>query len=177
MAFKKMMLNGFLFSLGSSVVGYLLIYSMPEEDRALFSTNKPSYVSYQAQAASQQLMEQARMAYNLQDYKIVNDTLSKLLKQYPGTEYTEEASCLLAKGLYYENKLDESKAVITRLQEHNPKLRSQCMGDVLLILGRIYQKEGQIDSAVHVYRKVINQFSSYESLVNQAEDMLFSISL
>ena len=174
---KKMMLMG-LFSLSFSGFSFLYIYFFSDpDDRAPASTQQSPYAAHQAKVASKQLMEQARVAHDLRDYKIANYALSKLLEQYPSTGYMEEASCLLAKGLYYEKELDKSEKVIKRLQEYDPNLRSECMGDALLTLARIHQKKEQIDSAIHLYRKVITEFSNHEALVDEAEDLLLKISL
>ena len=167
-----------LFSVSFSVFSYLFIsFSSDPDDRDPSSIRQSPYAAHQADIASRQLMEQGRIAHDLRDYKIANHSLSKLLKQYPHTGYMEEASCLLAKGLYYENELDESEKVIKRLREYNPNLRSECMGDALITLARIHQKKGQIDSAIHLYRKVITEFSNHPAVVDEAEDLLLRISL
>ena len=166
-----------LFLILFNIVSCVSFRSFSKQDRLPSSISQPSYDAYQASVASRQLMEQGRAAHNTRDYKIANRAFYKLLRNYPYTGYIEEASCLLAKGLYYEDKLEEGKLVITRLQEYDPNLRTECMGDALLILGRIHQKRGQIDSAISLYRKVITQFYDHAGLVDEAEDLLLSISL
>ena len=141
------------------------------------SLGSPSYGGYQADSSARQLMERGRAAHHSGDYKIASQALSKLLTKYPYAGYMEEASCLLARALFYENQLEESEQVIQRLKDYNPNLHSECMGDAFLTLGRIYEKRGEIDSALSLYRKILAEFSAHGELVEETENQLLKISL
>ena len=128
------------------------------------------------EARSKKLMEESRRLHVIEDYKSANVKLSKLLDQYPYTGYREEASFLLAKGLFYEEEYSRSAEVIQRLREHDPGTNSKWVGYALLVQGKIHQIKGEVDDSIRLYRHVIKEFSDTE-LVNEAEDILIEVSL
>ena len=128
------------------------------------------------ESRSKKMIEEGRRLHIIEDYKSANETLSELLEKYPYTAYTEEASFLLAKGFLHEEQYQQSETVIQTLQEYNPDSRSKWMGYSFLVMAKIHEEKGKTDDAILLYRKVITEFSD-EDLVNEAEDMLLSITL
>ena len=137
-----------------------------------------SYTLYTSgiKARSKQYMEESRRLHEIRDYKSANAILTRLLDQYPYAGYMEEASFLLAKGLFYEGENVRSREVIQRLREHDPGTNSKWLGYALLIEGKIHEQKGEVDASIRLYRYVIENFSD-PALVNEAEDMLLEISL
>ncbi len=136
-----------------------------------------SYTLYTAEIESRakKIMESARRWHIIQDYKSANKTLTTFLTQYPYTGYMEEASYLLAKGLFYEGEFNSSERVIDRLREYAPRSRSKWLGYSLLIMGNIHKQRGEIDDSIRLYRQIITEFSDAD-LINEAEDTLNDLS-
>ena len=128
------------------------------------------------EARSKKMLEESRRLHVIEDYKSANVTLSKLLDQYPYAGYMEEASFLLAKGLFYEEEYGRSEEAIQRLREHDPGTNSKWLGYALLIQGKIHEQRGEVDDSMRLYRHVIKDFSD-KDLVNEAEDILLEMSL
>ena len=147
----------------------------------LFRNNNRVPASYtlhttEIESRSKEMMEKSRRLHIIEDYKSANGILSELLEKYPYTTYTEEASFLLAKGLWHEEQYNKSEKVIQTLQEYAPDSRSKWMGYSLLVMGKIYEEQEQSEAAARLYRTVISEFSDGK-LINEAEDMLLQISL
>lgn len=128
------------------------------------------------ESRSKKMMEEGRRLHVIEDYKSATKVLSELLNTYPYTGYMEEASFLLAKGLFYEEQYNRSEAVIGRLREYDPTSRSKWFGYALLVMGKIHEQRGEKDKSIHLYRKVVTDFSD-KDLVNEAEDILIQVSL
>ena len=132
---------------------------------------------FEIKARSKQMIEEGREKYKAEDYDSANKVLSNLLNQYPYAGYREEASCLLAQGLFHEGHWEQSEKVINNLKEHNPDSQSSWLACALLVEGQIYEKKGQVDKAIQLYRQVIISVPDNKILVQQAEDLLMQISL
>lgn len=136
-----------------------------------------SYALYTAEIESRakNMIESARRWHIIEDYKSANETLTAFLTQYPYTGYIEEASYLLAKGLFFEGEFNSSAQVIKRLREYTRHSHSTWLGYSLLIMGKIHEQRGETDDAIRLYRKIITEFSD-TNLVNEAEDTLNNMS-
>ena len=135
-----------------------------------------SYTLYTAEieARVKKMMEEARRLHTIKDYKTANKILTTLLNQYSyASNYIEEAGYLLAKGLFYTGEFQRSEQVINRLREYDS--HSKWFGYALLIKGKIYEQNGELDESLRLYRQVITDFSD-TSLVSLAEDFLNDIS-
>ena len=165
----------FLSSVFSLFIGFYFLLCDSKKN----THRKPAaYTIYgpEVKSRSKQMIEEGRRLHVIEDYKSANKTLAELLDKYPYAGYLEEASFLLAKGLYYEQDYIRSEEVIDTLLEYNPISNSKWVGYSLLILGKIHEARGEKDDSMDLYRKVITEFSDPE-LVNEAEDLLMSVSL
>ncbi|MDE0119194.1 MAG: hypothetical protein OXM55_04210 [Bdellovibrionales bacterium] len=169
---KTLILSTVVLFLGSVFVFESLLLQKENKQRG-----PASYTLYTPgiKARSKKMMEEARRLHVIEDYKSANVTLSKLLDQYPYTGYREEASFLLAKGLFYEGKYGRSEEVIQLLKEHDPGTNSKWLGYALLVQGKIHEIRGEVDDSIRLYRYVIKEFSDTD-LVNEAEDILIEVS-
>ena len=131
---------------------------------------------FEINTRSQQMMKEGRQKHKAGDYVTANKILSKLLNQYPYAGYREEASFLLAQGLFHTGQYQESYDVIQNLKEHDPDYQSPYLGQSLLTEGQIYAQRGQKDKAIALYRQVIISFPNNHDLTNKAEELLMQIS-
>lgn len=167
----------FLFvAIPAVVVGYFLFQGLYKNE----NSRVPAAISYpintaEIEARSKRMMEEGRRLHAIEDYSSANKTLSGLLKQYPYTGYMEEASFLLAKGLFYEEQFTDSEKAIQRLREYDPSSKSKWVGYSLLIKAKLHTQRGEIDESVRLYRHVIKEFPD-KDLVNEAEDLLMEMS-
>ena len=132
--------------------------------------------NFEITARAKQMIEEGRQKHEEGDYDLANRVLSKLLTKYPYAGYREEASCLLAQGLFYKEDLVQSKQVISRLKEHNPDVESPWLACALLVEGQIYEKGGQKSKAIQLYRQVIASLPDNSPFAEQAEELLLQIS-
>ena len=132
--------------------------------------------NFEIKARTKQMMTEARQKHEAGDYNSANQVLSKLLTQYPYAGYREEASCLLAQGLFYGGNWERSEQVVNRLKEHNPDLHSPWLACALLVKGQIYEKRGWRDQAIQLYRQVIVSLPDNSPFAEQAEELLLQIS-
>ncbi len=123
-----------------------------------------------------QMLEEGRQKHKAGDYASANKVLSELLSQYPYAGHREEASFLLAEGLFQTGNYQQSHQVIKRLKEHDPDSQSPYLGRSLLTEGQIYAQSGQKDKAVALYRQVIVTFPNDRELTNKAEELLMQVS-
>ncbi len=161
-------------------LGGFLLYNLPLRNKAENKSRTPSsYTLYtnEIESRAQKMMEESRRLHIIKDYSSANKTLSELLDKYPYTGHIEEASFLLAKGLFYEGEYQRSKKVIRQLRDdYDPHPRSRWLGYSLLLLGKIQEQSGKKDDSIRLYRQVINEFPD-PGLVNEAEDLLMKVSL
>ncbi len=160
----------------SIVAGYFLFQNLYKGK----NSRVPAADSYpintaEIEARSKRMMEESRRLHVIEDYASANKTLSALLNQYPYTGYMEEASFLLAKGLFYEEQFEDSEKAIHRLREYDPSSRSKWVGYSIMIQAKIHTQRGEIDESVRLYRQVIKEFSD-DNLINEAEDLLMEMS-
>ncbi|MDE0518218.1 MAG: hypothetical protein OXH36_01485 [Bdellovibrionales bacterium] len=169
---KTLILSAIMLFLGSFFMFQSLLSQKENKNRG-----PASYTLYTPgiEARSKKMMEESRRLHVIEDYKSANVTLSKLLDQYPYTSYREEASFLLAKGLFYEEEYGRSEQVIQHLREHDPGTNSKWLGYTLLVQGKIHEIRGEVDDSIRLYRYVIKEFSDRD-LVNEAEDILIEVS-
>ena len=154
-------------------VSYFLFQKLHKSENRTIA----SYPLYTAEieSRSKRLMEEGRRLHVIKDYKSANKVLSELLAHYSFTTYMEEASFLLAKGLFYEEQYDRSEGVIRRFQAHEPASRSRWLGYSLLVMGKIHEQRGETNKSIRLYRKVITDFPD-KDLVDEAEDILMEMS-
>lgn len=175
MNFKKYLIKIFLFFtiVAAAFVTYLLFQSKHKSAGRTLASYPIN--TYEIEARSKKMMEESRRLHVIKDYPSANKILSDLLDRYPYTGYKDEASFLLAKGLFYEEQFDHSERVIKRLKAYDSSSRSKWLGYSLLIMGKIHQQRGEIDDSIHLYRQVITEFPD-KDLVNEAEDLLNEMS-
>ena len=164
----------FLLTIGAFFISYLFLNNKHQSNQRTPS----SFTLYtsEIESRSKKMIEESRRLHLIEDYQSANKTLSELLDKYPYAGYMEEASFLLAKGLFYEEQFNRSEQVIERLQEYDPRSRSKWLGYSLLIMGKIHEQRGEKDDSIRLYRKVITEFSD-KALVDEAEDILMEVSL
>jgi len=165
---------GLLLTAIAAILVFCFLFQNRNQDGSRIPASYTLYTS-EVESRSTKMMEESRRLHIIEDYKSANKTLDKLLNKYPYTGYMEEASFLLAKGLFYEGEYNRSAQVIQRLRDHNPLSRSQWLGYSFLIMGKIHEQRGETDDAIQLYRKVITEFSD-EDLVDEAEDILLQVS-
>ena len=131
-----------------------------------------SLYTQEVESRAQKMMEKARKSHHTGDYPSANKTLNQLLTTYPYTGLREEASFLLAKGLFYEDEYLQSEQIIQSLREYD--MHSKWRGRALLILAKIHQQKGDKDKSFRLYNHVIQEFSEYPEVIDEARESLLS---
>ena len=159
-------------------ISFYPLANVPKDTKKPTNRSVASYTleQFEIQDRSHKMIEEGRQKHQSGDYALANKILLKLLDKYPYAGYREEASCLLAQGLFYEENWEQSERVINNLKAHNPDPKSPWLGCVFLVEGQIYEKRGQIDQAIKLYQQVIVSFSDDKKLEEQAENLLMQIS-
>lgn len=80
------------------------------------------------------------------------------IKQFPGSNYTDNANYWLGQLLYNKNELDEARGAFTVVVEKYPD--SSKRGDSLVKLGLIAEKKGDTVGAKNLYRKVVKEYAN-----------------
>lgn len=80
------------------------------------------------------------------------------VKQYPTSNYSDNANYWLGQLLYNKNELDEARGAFTVVVEKYPD--SGKRGDSLVKLGLIAEKKGDKTGAKNLYRKVIQDYAN-----------------
>ncbi|AZQ10919.1 tol-pal system protein YbgF [Shewanella khirikhana] len=80
------------------------------------------------------------------------------IKQYPGSNYTDNANYWLGQLLYNKNELDDARGAFTVVVEKYPD--SSKRGDSLVKLGLIAEKKGDTVGAKNLYRKVVKEYAN-----------------
>jgi len=132
--------------------------------------------THEIEQTAEQNMEKARDLIGSEYYTKANIILSEFLISNPTHPLAEEAYFLLIKGLFEEGEFSKSRKAITDFREQEPDSTSIWMGRSLLILAQIYEKTGQVDEVIQLYRKIISEFSDRD-LVEQAEELLMNLSV
>ena len=144
----------------------------PIQNKRNITRHLASYGLYtnEVESRAQKMMEKARSLHHTGSHPSANKILAELLKTYPYAGYREEASFLLAKGLFHEGEYRRSERVIQSLRDYD--IHSKWLGRSLLILANIQERKGNRDETFRLYDYVIKEFSEYPEVINEAQNAL-----
>ncbi len=173
-AFGFLFCAGFLYRLKSRQVAPSRGLSSTVTEKSLKGNTKnrefASLYTNEVESRSGQMMEKARKLHHAEDYSSANKILTKILTKYPYAGLREEASFLLARGLFYEGEYLLSEQVIQSLRDDD--IHSKWLGRSLLILAKIHQQKGDTDESFRLYDHVIKEFSEYPEVISEARNSL-----
>ncbi len=150
---KILLIFAFVFTLLGS---HFLLFREATESESSRAPASYRLQTPEVKSRAETLMEEGKNLHRYEYYETANKKFSELLKKYPYTGYAQEASFLLAKGLFIEKNFRRSEQVIQRLKELDAT--SVWFGYSLLILARIYEERGERSKASQLYREVTLNF-------------------
>ena len=129
----------------------LFVNSYPDSDKIGEVNN---YVDELRRKLEQKAFEAGKLYYNLRNYNSAIQTLSNMIKDYPGSQYTEEALFLKVKS-YYEWA---DRSIYTRQIERFTETLDQCQ-----IFSKKYPESEysvEVDNYVIKCQEALNRFEN-----------------